>query len=928
MPSRTVTLEDRVAVIPTIFDQAQNSVANHPKNFVALYKNQAEAAKFTESLNHGKNIKLVGEKAFQDTIVDALNRVLPVKKGVQPADRIVKFVGGYIKFMNEKSAEPKEVKAEPTSDDEGQEDTFATRLIARLIRHFLKGFVAKDKNVRYRCVQFVAEMISHLGEIEDEVYQLMRSSLMERVKDKEAFIRAVAVVALSKLAGAEDPDDLGDDAISVIDALVDILRYDSSPDVRRAALLHTPPTTETLPDILTRTRDIDPVLRKLLYTSVLLENLKHPKQLTIAQREKITRDGLGDREPAVRAAAGKLLRSWVDIFNGNLEEFLQLFDLLGEGEEGGVASEALKSIFVTRVDVLENLKFDEEYWQELTPPKAFLARVFVEHCIATKDDARLENALPVVTSLAFKIQSAYNVHLERIAKQKEALDEDDELEDEDENREFVIGEMLRMAVHLDYADEIGRRKVFGLVREMLSHDCLPQSLVTSCLDVLRTLSSGERDLIRVVVEVIQELRDPGGSDVEEEMPDATMSTMSGDSPRKIRQPKPPPAEMTEEEKTRATLIDIRCLDLCRGMLERVNGTFEENSTLEGVLTDLIVPAVRRKEMVLREKGLLCLGLCCLIAKKMAISSFGLFLSQVQTAPEVLKIRVLQVLFDILMVHGKEFLSGAQASIPPEKIIDFLVHVLNEEESPAVLSILVVGVAKLMLSGLVTDERILKTLVATYFSPETTDNQQVRQCLSYFFPVYCYSSPVNQRRLQKIALPTFEMLCQMCRDDEDAPLKPAQMGALLLDWLDPRKAVQVQGTDKDPNVHFDVAMDIMYCLLNVNTDVETKKVLCGLLSKLYLPETIDDDQINKFKLLFDSVLTRRPMKDTTARNALARFSKTLSKLYAEQLKGFSEVDLRKLESLTELFEYLDDIIPDDDDEVIELPATRKRSSKSR
>lgn len=102
MPSRTVTLEDRVATIPAIFDQVQNSVANHPKNFVALYKNQVEAAKFTESLNRGQSIKLVGEKAFQDAIVDALNRVLPVKKGVQPADRIVKFIGGYVKFMNEK----------------------------------------------------------------------------------------------------------------------------------------------------------------------------------------------------------------------------------------------------------------------------------------------------------------------------------------------------------------------------------------------------------------------------------------------------------------------------------------------------------------------------------------------------------------------------------------------------------------------------------------------------------------------------------------------------------------------------------------------------------------------------------------------------------------------------------------------------------
>ena len=52
---------------------------------------------------------------------------------------------------------------------------------------------------------------------------------------------------------------------------------------------------------------------------------------------------------------------------------------------------------------------------------------------------------------------------------------------------------------------------------MLSHDCLPSSLVTGCLDVLLKLSSGERDLIRVVVEVIHELRDPGDSEAEDEM---------------------------------------------------------------------------------------------------------------------------------------------------------------------------------------------------------------------------------------------------------------------------------------------------------------------------------------------------------------------------------------------------------------------------
>lgn len=40
---------------------------------------------------------------------------------------------------------------------------------------------------------------------------------------------------------------------------------------------------------------------------------------------------------------------------------------------------------------------------------------------------------------------------------------------------------------------------------------------------------------------------------------------------------------------------------------------------------------------------------------MALNSLQLFLSQVQSAPEVLKIRVLQIVFDILMVHGTDFL---------------------------------------------------------------------------------------------------------------------------------------------------------------------------------------------------------------------------------------------------------------------------------
>jgi hypothetical protein len=106
MPSRTVPtssfLDSLATSIPKAFEQAQVSSANHQKNFVALHKLHADAAKHTEPVNNGNSIKLTGERAFEDVFVDMVSRVLSVKKGASQADRIVRFVGAYTKFINEK----------------------------------------------------------------------------------------------------------------------------------------------------------------------------------------------------------------------------------------------------------------------------------------------------------------------------------------------------------------------------------------------------------------------------------------------------------------------------------------------------------------------------------------------------------------------------------------------------------------------------------------------------------------------------------------------------------------------------------------------------------------------------------------------------------------------------------------------------------
>jgi condensin complex subunit 3 len=98
---------------------------------------------------------------------------LPLKKGTSQADRLVKFIGEYTKFTNEKGKWPASSRS---SLDVGnlaveqalkpEEDTTASQFTARLLKFLLQGFLAKDKAVCYRVLRLVAEMVSHLGKIE------------------------------------------------------------------------------------------------------------------------------------------------------------------------------------------------------------------------------------------------------------------------------------------------------------------------------------------------------------------------------------------------------------------------------------------------------------------------------------------------------------------------------------------------------------------------------------------------------------------------------------------------------------------------------------------------------------------------------------------------------------------------------------------
>ncbi|KAJ3982195.1 nuclear condensing complex subunit [Lentinula detonsa] len=923
MPARSsFSLDELAATIAARFDEAQKSLANHRKNCVALHKLHVQASK-VKNTGGGHDI-LEGELAFGDTFIEMLNRTLAMKKGAF-ADRIVRFVGSYVKMVNDKGkSHCWSIDRTQGDDDEGE--TFASRFVTRLLEWLFRGFKAKNKMVRQRSIQLAIEMMANIGEIDESTYNHLRDNLIERLCDKEPLIRAHAAIGLSKLVGTEDPEELGQGEKTCLDLLLECVQYDTAAEVRRAVLINLPVTPETLSIIITRIRDTDTLTRKLAYSSVLEPKLAHPRHLTIAQREDITKVGLGDREAVVRVAAGKMISKWLDIAmsepdpqgqppqtwvgdDGGIMKgfinFLAFFDVVGPGEV--VAVDAMLSVFTTRPALLDAFVFNDDFWAELTPESAVLARVFVDQCIESKSENRLEDAsIPVVTAFAFHIQEAYNALLSLMQEMDflnvgEPDDEESEAREEElAKKELILGELLRIALKLDYMDEIGRRKVFSVVRDMLAHPHLPPGLIEYCLDVLSKILPSERELIRIVVEIIIELRDdddaePAIDDVrvlnfDGSRSDITQSSRKERSMRRTRDRQ----DMTAEEQQQSDLTDMRCLVLCIGMLERVNGTFEDNSTLEGVLTDLIIPAVKRKELALREKGLVALGLCCLIARNMAINSFQLFLNQVQTAPEDLKLKVLQIVFDLLIMYDRDFLGRSEQI--SQQIISFLIQTLDSEESPAIQCVLCIGMCKLLLSGQVTESKVLLSLVLTYVSPSTIDNAELKQCLSYFFPVYCYSSRENQNRMQSIFIDAFYLATQMHEvldneQEEDPRLVSLhQFGLLMIDWMDMTKlAGKVplpQPTDRNP--YADLAVNILLALYDSERDDDTRKAFVQFLSHLQffpskeIESRLDNRTILKLHILIQNLQDQCPFGDSSLDRTFKRFKDSFLKAFGTRL----------------------------------------------
>ncbi|KAK4501146.1 hypothetical protein PRZ48_006952 [Zasmidium cellare] len=943
----------------TAFADSQKSTAAHRKACITLRKLQ-ESCCYEPTSSKKKQTEEFDEEDFNREVIRCLLRILPVKKAEPVGDRVVRFLGT---FLNEASQKDNEI-LQQDADDDTLPETPTSRLTTQILSTLLPLLQAKDKTIRFRATQITSHMINSLDTLDDTMFQQLRFRLLKRIHDKEAPVRLQAVYGLGRLAAEvedeEDEDSDSDDDVGagVLAKLLNVLQNDPAAEVRRNLLLNLPFTKEVLPYLLERARDADPTTRRALYGR-LLPGLGDFRHLSLTHREKLLRWGLRDRDEAVRKATAKLFcERWIedcaavpaaqaseqDKDDKNvpvasldaLLELLERIDVVNSGIDGGIALIAMNEFWKGRSDYVDYVSFPDNFWEDLSPELAFVARTFNDFCrTAGPEDyfgprpliEMAEEKLPEVTKFGFLLEMEIKKLIEA-AMLAATEEEDADVEEDLHHREFVVEQMLQMALTFDYSDEVGRRKMYALMRNSLALPDLPEEVTRLAVEVLRLVcgedNKGERDFCGVVLEAIAEVHDTimgedDGTDAdstEDSFHSATSQPDEDDTivvaQRKAKKAKEEDPEAHAEKAVREIMVNMKCLHIAMCMLQNVQCDIEENVHLVTMLNTLVVPAVRSQEAPVRERGLMCLGLCCLLGKNLAQENLTVFLHCFAKGAPALQATALQIITDILVTHPT-LLSDPSANDDSEseakgtqKLITKAYKKSLGSNDSNVQSTGAIALSKAMLSRLITDTDLLKQLVVTYFDPDSSNNPQFRQSLSYFLPVYCHSNAENAIRMAEITCSIVSRLHTLretyledAEVEEDAGsgdmVKMNLIGQMLLDWTDPRKIV---GFAESANVvdaaagaaqtHYIVAENILERLVTSQPHKDEKKVLFSMLNKLHLPAAgADPERVKTVLELCAEAVETKVSPTVTDKNYLTKIQNNLIKImhdYATEERG--------------------------------------------
>jgi condensin complex subunit 3 len=803
------TVEEIQSAMRKAFHESQTTVAAHKRQLVIL----------KAVMHRAISMKVMDD--FTSFFCLMLNKVLPIKKNLKCGDKVVKFVSSFFEMMNPANEYLSSGDMENESNEtvrnmsaSALEEVFNT-FMERVIKYLMKGLVATNTTVRYRICQLLSYIISNCGGVDEDLYKALSDELTARIYDKDAPVRMKAISALACFQ-----NDDGESLSLAGKKIRFVMQNDPRAEVRRSCLKHIEKNRFTEPYIVERARDVDSVNRRLLFSKIL-PTYRRCTDLSPESRKKLLSWGLRDRDESVRkAAANWLTNTWMHDFNNNIHTLMLELDVT----ENEISDTAVRTLLDKRPSIVTDMKLDELFLDGLTPQSTLLMRIIFEYCQDNDMSNIIEDQFPEAAAFASLLEKYLRMRDENLAKismlneqlreHPELAEEHDIIDPDDHN--YIIMQLLKIAVDYDYSDEYGRNKMYTILRRALSNNTITEPILPILMECLRKLATNERDFCQMTVEIINDMRDSEYDRVmearheEEARKKAELEVSVGSKKNRNTRSsgKPDKDEELEElnervkriladdgedsqsdedeyhsavgDMSRQSMIEANksrqeeldqvsqlspsvltdCLTITKCMLQLVFAPLRENMMLISLLENFIVPCVnQRSEVEVRELALICHGLCGLLDKETAVATMviaGIFVTR--SDYESFVVTGLKVIGDLLTIHGLSILqSENQRSIDTMAVAKVFYRTLKDENKPEAQSVVAVTLFKLFLCGVINDEELFETTLLTYFNPKVNRNPPLKQCLTFCIPTYAFSKKSHQELIASVAYDTIKRL---------------------------------------------------------------------------------------------------------------------------------------------------------------------------
>ncbi|KAL5022801.1 hypothetical protein ScPMuIL_001956 [Solemya velum] len=882
-----------------VFVQSQTGMQCHPKLLKAI-QNIYDAMEFEE---------------FWAEFVHYLKYPMIVFKREPAVERNLDFVSKFIVSVGSKAET--EVEEESTDDVEGN------RLLQEMFNFLLQSHNATDRAVRFRCCQMINKLLSNLGEnaqIDDDLYDRIYECMLERLSDKIPIVRLHAVLAIARL---QDPTD---ENCPVIKSYLFLLCRDPNPEVRLTVLRSIAPSTKTLRVILERTRDVKDTVRREAY--LVLGEKVHIKAMSIAFRVQLLQDGLSDRSEIVKAAcSNKLLQTWLRTFGGNVLELLKCLDVENSTETCEIT---LQNLFeATSVDQLvenfdlldENLlvPFDKltcessMYWQQVCK---------YIHSKGTEHEVYLEKVLPNCVQYTQYVQGFVD-----------ALKDCEDIEQRLE-KEFIIQQLLLISSYMDIADQASKKALEKFLHNMLLAEHVPHSLMKFVIPRLCDSKNNSEAMVQYIAETISEIREPittiekGPTEEEKRKMDLKIASirvklnqLKEEMEESVRNQefaraaelKASIAELdlerseildsreTEIEEIRTEKDDpitlLKCLTIVGQMVESLP-LKSINSTLQMLLESQIVPGVSSTDPDVRNVAIHALGLCCYLSGDLAFQYLPLFMQVSQVDTEGVRITALQVIFDLLHIHGLDVSrshNAPDAADPQNNSVgDAVMEVsstggdetetkdsanessIENKASADRQNATAAKIVAILTSFLDKESPDLRTWLRKAW---LKDDSHLRHCLGTFFPIYALANRNNQEVIEESFMPTLKTLMDAPSSSPLAEVNIGNVAEMLVQLTNSKLLVENQKRDSTmaenyghDNIAVSVCNEIISCPDSFNLKLWVK-----ILNQLQLSQD-NTTALKDLVAMSDQML--QVVKEKPCLKSLEKFQSTLKKMYKE------------------------------------------------